>query len=881
MNGFEAALSKILAETGRCSSSDEALAFFIRETNSLIGTILLQKSTQGNKGGYRLHKLATTLKTYEPVEITPAEKSLSKIEKSCLENILDVLPFLLENIDSKQVISAYRFTEDWEEIQRSQQLNDLSEIRDQNTQMRQAIRASNIGLWDWYLKPGVIFYSPEWKRQLGYGEDEISNDIMEWDRRLHPDDRERTTRYVYAFIQNPLPYYETEFRLRHKDGSYRWILSRAEVFSDEQGLPERMTGCHIDITDRKLAEEKLREANEFSKKIIETAPLAFFLLEKDGKIQGLNNAAEKIFDWSRDEIEARSLFGIHSQSAEKFQQIILEIIEKNGIKDYQFQHQRKDGSEIFVSISAAPILGPDEEINSIVVVIADITEQKKNEAVLRESESRFRRLYERAPNGYQSLDRDGIIREINQAWLEMLGYQKAEVIGHPFGNFLTSGSRDKFRTKFPQIKALDEIHDLEFEMRRKDGQIVRVDFDGRIGKDDQGAFEQVHCLLSNITEKHKADEKIRRQVERLSSLRTISNAINASLNLHLVMSVFLEQVISQLGVDAVDVLLQNPYSKTLDFSGGRGFLQKNPGESHIFLGDGVAGQVAMERRMIQFQDLSKAPGLRRKNLVDFEKFVTYIGLPLISKGELKGVLEIFHRSPLQPDQDWIDFLESLANQAAIAIDNAGLFENLQYSNVELSRAYEATIEGWSRALDLRDHDTEGHTQRVAEAALRLAQACGVNQSEMLHIRRGALLHDIGKVGIPDRILLKTGPLTEDEWEIMKQHPVLAFELLSPITFLRPSIDIPYCHHEKWDGSGYPRGLKGETIPLAARIFSIIDVWDALRSDRPYRKGWSTKEVEDYLRSQSGRQFEPKILEVFMHVLKKEHLDNIVDGIKSN
>ncbi|MHC1783144.1 MAG: PAS domain S-box protein [Anaerolineaceae bacterium] len=879
MNGFELALSKILAETGRFLSSDEALVYFVKETNSLTGTILLQKSSQVKKGGHRLHNLATPLKTYEPLEITPAVKQLSQIERSCLENILDTLPFLLENIDSKQVIAAYRFTEDWEKIQKDQTLNGLSEIRDQNIQLRQAIRASNIGLWDWYLKPGVIFYSPEWKRQLGYEVDEISNDIMEWDRRLHPEDRERATNYVYSFVQNPLPYYETEFRLRHKDGSYRWILSRAEVFRDEQGLPERMTGCHIDITDRKLAEEKLREANEFSKKIIETAPLAFFLLDKNGNIQRLNNAAEKVFDWSRDEIEAKSLFGIHSQSAEQFQKIILEIIEQNGIKDYQFQHLRKDGSEVYVSISAAPILGSGDEINSIVVVIADITEQKKNEAVLRESESRFRRLYERAPNGYQSLDGDGIIMEINQAWLDMLGYKKEDVIGHPFMEFLTSGSREKFRVKYPQIKALDEIHDLEFEMLHKDGQIVRVDFDGRIGKNDQGAFEQVHCLLSNITEKHRADEKIRRQVERLSSLRTISNAINASLNLHLVMSVFLEQVVSQLGVDAVDVLLQNPFSKTLDFSGGRGFLQKNPGESHIFLGDGVAGQVAMERKMIQYQDLSKAPGLRRKNLVEFEKFITYIGMPLISKGELKGVLEVFHRSPLQPDQEWIEFLENLANQAAIAIDNAGLFENLQYSNIELARAYEATIEGWSRALDLRDHDTEGHTQRVAEAAVKLAQACGVSQSELLHIRRGALLHDIGKVGIPDRILLKPGPLTENEWVIMKQHPVLAFELLSPISFLRPSIDIPYCHHEKWDGSGYPRGLKGETIPLAARIFSIIDVWDALRSDRPYRKGWSTKEVEDYLRSQSGRQFEPKIVEVFMHVLKKERLDNLVDGKK--
>jgi putative nucleotidyltransferase with HDIG domain len=264
--------------------------------------------------------------------------------------------------------------------------------------------------------------------------------------------------------------------------------------------------------------------------------------------------------------------------------------------------------------------------------------------------------------------------------------------------------------------------------------------------------------------------------------------------------------------------------------------------------------------------------------VEEEKLISYVGVPLISKGDLKGVLEVFHRSPLLLDQEWIEFLENLANQAAIAIDNAALFENLQLSNVELSRAYEDTIEGWSRALDMRDHETEGHTRRVADAAVKLAQACGVNQSDLLHIRRGALLHDIGKVGIPDRILLKAGGLTQEEWVIMKRHPVLAFELLSPISFLRPAIDIPYCHHEKWDGSGYPRGLRDETIPLYARIFSVIDVWDALRSDRPYRRGWKNNEVIDYLKSQTGAQFDPKVMEVFLHVLKKEHLENLIDGV---
>ncbi len=190
---------------------------------------------------------------------------------------------------------------------------------------------------------------------------------------------------------------------------------------------------------------------------------------------------------------------------------------------------------------------------------------------------------------------------------------------------------------------------------------------------------------------------------------------------------------------------------------------------------------------------------------------------------------MFQRSRLDPDAEWLDFLESMARQAAIAIDHAYLFNDLQRSNRELVLAYDTTIEGWSRALDLRDKETEGHSKRVTEMVLTLARSLQVAEADLPHVRRGALLHDIGKMGVPDHILLKAGPLTEEEWVVMRMHPVYAYELLSPIAYLQQALDIPYCHHEKWDGSGYPRGLRGEQIPLAARIFALADVYDALSS----------------------------------------------------
>lgn len=241
---------------------------------------------------------------------------------------------------------------------------------------------------------------------------------------------------------------------------------------------------------------------------------------------------------------------------------------------------------------------------------------------------------------------------------------------------------------------------------------------------------------------------------------------------------------------------------------------------------------------------------------------------MIEKGQILGVLEVFHRSALNRGSDWFEFFQTLARQTAIAIGNSLLFERLEQSHAELFRAYDATIEGWSRALDLRDKETEGHTQRVTRISLALARAMGMAEEELVYVRWGALLHDIGKMGIPDNVLLKPGPLTEEEWVVMKMHPTFAKEMLEPIEYLHKALDIPYCHHERWDGSGYPNGLKGQEIPLAARIFAVVDVWDALRSDRPYRAAWPIEKVREYIRERAGTDFNPEIVKVFLHSIQE-------------
>ena len=371
-------------------------------------------------------------------------------------------------------------------------------------------------------------------------------------------------------------------------------------------------------------------------------------------------------------------------------------------------------------------------------------------------------------------------------------------------------------------------------------------------------------LETEIRARKKAENKAHSRLQQLTVLHTIDLMITSNLDLKSTMTIFLEQVVPQLQVDAAAVLLLNPHIQTLEYGAGIGFKSTRIQESKLRLGEGAAGVAALEHRTIHIADIAKTEiEFVRKSLLAEEKFCSYCAIPLIAKGQVKGVLETYQTETSRPDQEWFEFLQALAAQAAIAIDNATLFNELQTSNVELVIAYDSTIESWGKALNLRDRETEDHTQRVTEITLHILRTYGMSEKELVHVRRGALLHDIGKMGVPDAILLKKGPLTPGEEEIMQKHPIYTFEILMPIAYLRPALDIPYCHHEKWDGTGYPRGLKGEQIPLAARIFALADTWDALISERRYRGAWPREKVVEYIRSRSGTHFDPSLMELFL------------------
>jgi len=374
------------------------------------------------------------------------------------------------------------------------------------------------------------------------------------------------------------------------------------------------------------------------------------------------------------------------------------------------------------------------------------------------------------------------------------------------------------------------------------------------------AFHDIEALSEDLRDKNKE----------LESLHTIDLAIASSMELDRVLSVILEQAVAHLDADAADILLLENDSGTLTFGARLGFRTDALLHTRLKSGQGFAGQALLSEDAIIVSGLDKnAEGFSRSPAFAGENFVFYAGRRLTVKGKTVGVIELYRRLPFVPSESWDLFFKTLAGQAAIALDNSALVRGLKQANIELEEANEGTIESWAEALELRDQETEGHSRRVTDATIKLAGLFGIAGLELDQVRQGALLHDIGKMGIPDSILLKPGPLNAEEFSIMKRHPSIARDLLSRLSFFRNSLDIPYHHHEKWDGTGYPQGLAGPDIPLPARLFAVVDVWDALRSNRPYRESWPEEKVLNHIESQAGTHFDPAAVEAFIRMRRAD------------
>ncbi len=500
---------------------------------------------------------------------------------------------------------------------------------------------------------------------------------------------------------------------------------------------------------------------------------------------------------------------------------------------------------------------------------------RRAEEALARSEQAHRALFENVPVGLYRASADGNLLDVNPAMVEMFGYNESEALlaANIIDLYVDPTVEQKFRT---EAEKSDTISDFEAEYRRHDGTTFWAREHIHVVRNEDGVPSFYEASLIDITGPKRIEEEMRQRLSELEVLYQSGIALSQLVNPKVIAQNIIDLLDQKMDWHHTTIRLYHPQNETLELlafnhpnlSGEeeRRIVEERFRTSVVKKGQGLSGWVVQHYQVVRTGDLKNDP----RYVDTFPGLQSGLYVPLKIAERVIGVISIeSERSNAFSESDE-RLTITLAAQAAVAINNAQLFADLQRSNTSLTSAYDATIEGWSRAMDLRDKDTEGHTLRVTSITLELARVMNISESELTNIRHGALLHDIGKIAIPDSILFKPGELTSQEWEIMRRHPTYAYEMLTPIAYLKTALDIPYCHHEKWDGTGYPRGLKGEEIPVTARIFSVVDVWDAITNDRPYRKGWPKAKALEYIKDQSGKQFDSQVVDAFLKIINLKY-----------
>jgi PAS domain S-box-containing protein/putative nucleotidyltransferase with HDIG domain len=773
--------------------------------------------------------------------------------------------------------------------------------------LRESQKLAKLGYYELNVATGV------WKSSVAlndlFGIDwDYPADMKGWLDLIHPEDQAQMNVYFTEEVLQKHQSFDKEYRIvRVSDGKTRWVHGLGKLEFDSNGNLISMIGNIQDITDRKSAELAIRESANRYQAVVEDQKEFIVRWKSDGTRTFVNEAYLRYFDLTREEALSSTFIPLvveHDRPAIEKKIARLLTGEIGSEKDIH-RVIRPDGTIGWQEWTDRAILDDDGNIVEFQSVGRDITESRLADEALRMKTEELEALFSISSHLRAAQSADAMLPLVLTEMRRVLHSDaNAIILLDPNSEHFTYALGDGQLAAYQGLKfnaensisglvrlnrqpytstdissdpqkapALQEINELgpavvapvvsESEFlgvllcARSKGSDVKPYSDSEVR-----LLKAIGEMVGNALRRARLFDQALKRMQYLQTLHSIDTAISANLDLGVILEVLLTQGVAQLDVDAACVLLLDPHTHMLEYAASKGIRSKAIRSTRLRLGDGLAGKALIERKVLYFPNLLEEESVVRKYLLE-EGFVSYQAAPLIAKGQLQGVLEIFNRKPMDGGEEQTGFLETLATQAAIAIDNSQLFSDLQRSNFELEMAYDATIEGWSRALELRDQETEGHTLRVTEMTLQLAQEIGVRNAELIHIRRGSLLHDIGKMGVPDRILLKPSRLVDDELEIMKQHTVYAFEMLWPIEFLRPAIDIPHYHHERWDGTGYPRKLKGEYIPLSARLFAVADVWDALTSDRPYRKAWTKAKALDYIIKNKGKHFDPQVIELFL------------------
>lgn len=777
----------------------------------------------------------------------------------------------------------------------SERVHIENELRVQNERYRMAQVIGKVGNWEYDIETANFWGSDEAKRIYGFAADtenftteEVESCIVE---------RKQVHQALIDLIEKGLPY-NLEFEVHPQDGSpARFITSIAELQRDSHGKPEKVTGVIIDVTDRVKSEEDLR----LLKAAAEAAANGIVITDREGSITWVNPAFTELTGYPITDVLGKNPRILRSGKQNAgFYKDLWDTIAAGEKWHNELINRRADGSLYTEEMTISPVFQKSGEVGHFIAIKQDVSERREHD--------REREALLSVSNGLRSCTTRSelldvflhqILNTFNGEGALFVSYDPASEETHiemgcgPIGEKVSGRLIPKDQGVSNRV--LREGKPYLSNAVASDPEFLRPDFLGEtnsaacvpliaqeqvvgavwlkrretITSEDEILLITLANMAADAIQRVTLFEKTQHHLKQMASIHMVDQAISSILDLKIILDLLLKNAVTLLGVDAASILLLSPSTSELTFAAGVGFRTEKVEKLKAIYGQGQAGRAASERKTVTIPNLLQArDSFIRASLLDEEDFASHHVAPLIEKGQVKGVIEVFTRHKLVPTEEWIELFELLATQAAIAVTNTGLFSELQQKNAELSYAYDATIKGWSMAMDRRDRFSQDHTERVVAAAVRLAQQMGLSGNEIVNIRRGALLHDIGKISIPDKILLKPEKLTPEEHKVLEEHPRLAYDMLRSISYLKYAIDIPYCHHEKWNGKGYPRGLKGEEIPLSARIFSVVNTWDALTTDRPYRKAMSQQEAIQIMQTESGNSFDPHIVETFLAALEE-------------
>ncbi len=646
------------------------------------------------------------------------------------------------------------------------------------------------------------------------------------------------------------------------DGTTFWVSMNVQFAKDETGQIVGTEGAVRDITERKLSEERLLESEARFRGIIEDAPIAISI-GRNGQLlyanpayvrwHGFSNVEELIGLPTVERVAAHHRDLTNERARRRAKDLPVEA------GPYELTGLSKDGTEIPMLAAVSQVKLADGPAN--IGFFQDITLLKQAEKALRESEARFRDVLENSSGAsYKRNLTTNHYDYLSPVFTKISGYTPDEFINLPLETVLElihPDDRENGERVIAQSisGAHGSSYSWDYRFKHKDRHYRWLHDQFTLIRDSQGQALAWIGSVSDITERKQRENELQAIASISAVMRTVSTRAE-------MLPVIVAQLVSLLQCDSGSAGVVDPLTNETIIEAAYGDWDAVVGFRHP-AETGLNALIAETRRPYHnnhFSDISQVaiPG------IFFVGIQAIAGVPMISQDQIIGMLWVGRKTDICESE--VRLLEAVADMTASALNRAALHERTQKSAADLSHAYDTTLEGWAHALELRDHETEGHARNVVQLTLRLARVMGVADDQLEHIRRGALLHDIGKMGIPDSVLLKPGTLNEREWEIMQRHPEYAYQLLNPIEYLRPVLDIPYYHHEKWDGSGYPRGLKGEEIPLAARLFAIVDVWDALRTDRVYRKAWEIEKALKYIVDQSGSHFDPNVVHSFLQII---------------